>query len=292
MERQRFGELMGQLQRAAQGHRDDPRCTHRDRVVVAVLLWATLHDKPVSWATQPRHWPGDLRPRAGLPSQSCMSRRLRSAGVLALIQRFEQVARAPLPRGDLKLIDGRPLPTGGCSKDPDAATGYGGGQLQRGYKLHLLCDRRGAVEHWHLTAMNGSEPDAAARILGHATDTAYVLGDGNYDVNRLYEQAAQRGIHWIALPHHRAGQAPGHRRHSPRRLAWWSYVRSPHGGRTLRRLRNAIERVNAWQGHATIGLHHLPHHVRRLHRVRLWVALKLILYHHWLAQRLAHDQVA
>lgn len=287
MERQRYRELIASLHQARHGHRDNPRCAYRDWVIVATLLWAGLHGRPVSWAADPAHWPGDLRPRHGLPSQSCMSRRLRTHGVLSLIQRLNDTLRNRLPRGDVKLIDGRPLPVGGCSKDPDARTGHGAGHLIRGYKLHLFCDLGGAVDHWLVTPMNHSEPDAAEMILPHADDTAYVIGDGNYDINRLYERAAERGIQWIALPRRKHAQAPGHRRHSPHRLAVWSWVRSPQGSRTLRRVRSGIERINAWQGHALIGLHHLPHHVRRGPRVRLWVAIKLILYHHWLAQRIA-----
>ena len=68
MERQRYRELKAILNQAARQHRDDPRCTHRDAVIVAVLLWAALHDKPVSWAADPAHWPGDLRRATGCPA--------------------------------------------------------------------------------------------------------------------------------------------------------------------------------------------------------------------------------
>lgn len=285
MERQRYRELKTLLRQAACGHRNNPRCVHRDATIVAVLLWAVLHNKPVSWATQAANWSAGVRPRV-LPSQSCMSRRLRHVGVLRLIQRLEQLLRQRLPHGDIKLIDARPLPVGGCSKDPDAHTGYGAGHCLQGYKLHLLCDLSGAVDHWLVTAMNHAEPAAAERILDQNPEAAYVISDGNYDVNRLYERAAERQIQWLALPRRRAARAPGHRRHSSGRLRLWGWVHSPVGRRLLRRLRSGIERVNAWQGCAANGLHYLPHHVRRAARVRVWVALKLIIYHHWLAQRI------
>ena len=286
MERQRFRELCAMLREACVGHAEPRQCVHRDATIVRVQLWAVLHDRPTSWAVVLAHWPGDLRPRAGLPSQSCMSRRLRSPGVLALIQRFEQVARDRLPTGDLKLVDARPLPTGGCSKDPDAATGYGAGHRLHGYKLHLIADARGAVDHWHVTAMNGSEPHAAQRMLPHTRHAAWVLGDGNYDTNDLYDAAGRVGARWLAQPRRDHAKAPGHRRHHPHRLAAWPYVHSAQGSRTLRRLRSGIERVNAWQGHAAVNLNHLPHHVRRSHRVRVFVALKLVIYHHWLAAKI------
>ncbi len=69
-------------------------------------------------------------------------------------------------------------------------------------------------------------------------------------------------------------------------------MRSPRGGQTLRRVRRGIERINAWQGQVAVGLHHLPHHVRRSPRVRLWVALKRVIYHHGLEQTLAKRTAA
>lgn len=284
MERQRYRELRGQLRIAARGHRDDPRCTHRDATIVAVLLWATLHNKPIVWATQPTNWPGDLRPKP-LPSQSCMSRRLRTEGVWQLLDKLDQSMRAQLLHSDVKLVDARPLTVGGCSKDPDAATGYGAGHRLRGYKLHTICDQYGAVDCWIITAMNGSEPGAAEKMIEHLDHTAYVIGDGNYDVNGLYDRAGERGIQWLTQPRRQGSRAPGNRQHSEHRLAVWQWVRSEHGQRLLFKARSGIERINAWQGQAAVGLTHLPHHIRRDHRVRVWVAAKLVLYHHWLATR-------
>ena len=215
-----------------------------------------------------------------------MSRRLRTVGVVELIQRMEQAMRQALPSSDIKLIDARPLCTGGCSKDPDAKTGFGAGHLMHGYKLHLICDKLGPVDQWIITPMNGSEPDAASCMLPHLRGTAYVIGDGNYDVNRLYDQAGDCGIQWLTQPRRGGSQSPGHRKHSPHRLATWSWVRSEQGSRTIQRVRSGIERINAWQGCADIALASLPHHVRRSHRVQLWVAMKLIVYHHWLKPHL------
>lgn len=281
MERQRYRELFTLLKQAAQGHRQDPRCTHSDRTIVAVLLWAALHDKPILWAAQPGNWPGDLRPRP-LPSQSCLSRRLRQPGVLALLERFHQQLQTHLPASDLKLIDGRPLPVGGCSKDRQAGYGYGAGLKQRGYKLHLWCDLQGRVEQWLVGPMNYAEPAAAVALIQHAGPAAYVLGDANYDNNTLYEQAGQRGLQWIALPRYARSRAPGHRRHSDYRLRVWAWLQSKAGRRVVRRARTAIERINGWQGQACINLGRLPHHIRGLHRVRLWTGMKIIIYHHWL----------
>src|SRR5690348_13071597 len=114
-ERERYRRMRAVLRQVEPAHHDNPRLTHRDSTILLVTLWAALHDKPISWATVPQHWPADLRPRptttallawssssggsgssgsgggsgggggsgrrnkkpSGLPSQSCMSRRLR-----------------------------------------------------------------------------------------------------------------------------------------------------------------------------------------------------------------------
>lgn len=283
MERQRFLELRRWVRRATIGHARPVGCRYSDAVIVQVALWATLHHRSILWATRPENWPGDLRPRGGLPSQSRMSRRLRTLSVLELIQRIEHVSRQRLPHSDVQMVDGRPLAVGGCSKDRDAQRGYAAGQWQRGYKLHMVCNRRGVVNAWHVTPMRHNESKAAQLMLDHTPPGGWVLGDGMYDCNALYEQAAGRGGRWIAMPRNRQAKNLSHRRHHPDRVAAWPYVRTPSGQALLKRLRVRIEQINAWQGHAAIGLGALPHHVRRIRRVRLWVALKIVIYHHWLS---------
>src|SRR4051812_4727620 len=98
------------------------RQTHRDSLIAGTLLWAALHERPVSWACLKANWPGSVRPKS-LPSQSCMSRRLRTVPVLALLERTYNALREQLPCGMLKFIDAKPLPVGGCSKDTDALYG-------------------------------------------------------------------------------------------------------------------------------------------------------------------------
>ena len=45
----------------------------------------------------------------------------------------------------------------------------------------------------------------------------------------------------------------------------------------MKRARVMIEQVNGRVGCSEVGLNHLPYHARRLHRVTLWVALKIII---------------
>ena len=50
---------------------------YSNTLIAAVWLWAVLHERAVSWATDPRNWPDDLL-TFELPSQSTLSRRLNS----------------------------------------------------------------------------------------------------------------------------------------------------------------------------------------------------------------------
>src|SRR3954470_14362208 len=125
---------------SARHPRPPARVSHPDRWVVLVYAWACLHDRPTRWACDPAHWPPDLRP-ARLPSQPTMSRRLRSAGVNALLNALLARHRASPADDWVRYLDAKPLPVGGMSKDPDAADGYGAGGYFRGYKLHAVFGR-------------------------------------------------------------------------------------------------------------------------------------------------------
>ena len=57
--------------------------------VLKVWFWAVVHDRPVSWATKRENWPISLR-RTLLPSNSTMSRRLKSQLVKDVLRSIEQ----------------------------------------------------------------------------------------------------------------------------------------------------------------------------------------------------------
>jgi hypothetical protein len=295
MERERYRQMRMTLRQVERQHHDNPRFTHRDSTILLVALWAALHNKPISWATDPKHWPGDLRPRpttqgpSGLPSQSCMSRRLRgldqdgksdgSTRIFQLLERWQAMLRQRLGDSDVKLIDGRGLVIGGCSKDPDAGFGYTATTKAKGYKLHWIIDGcSGAVDGWLIAPMNYPEQDAARCLIAHLpSHTRYVLADNNYDSNDLYEQAGfYQQAQWMAMPRRNA-KGLGRHWHSDWRLQVQPWLRSPQGRCTLGKTRIGIEQVNGRLGCAAVGLNHLPYHVRRLHRVTVWIALKLLI---------------
>jgi hypothetical protein len=285
-EHERYRRMREMLRTVEAQHHSNPRCTHSDSTVLLVALWAALHSKPIYWATIEGNWPWDLRPRsmapgmAALPSQSCMSRRLRfDQGVLELLVAWQTALRRQLPSCEIKLIDGRGLLVGGCSKDGDARFGYAAGTKAKGYKLHWIIDAiSGAVDGWLVAPMNYSEQQAAQLLIPHLPQhTRYVLLDNNYDRNHLYEQAGiDRQVQWMAMTR-RGAKGLGHRQHSDWRLAVQPWLRSEGGRRTMKQVRVMIEQVNGRLGCSEVGLNHLPHHARRLHRVTLWVALKILI---------------
>src|SRR5262249_32571382 len=107
-------------------------------VVVLVLLWAALHDRSVAWACQGRHWSTTTLRPGRLPSESTMSRRVDSVAVGLFWNAVEQRLRASGPPALVAFVDGKALPIGGCSKDPDACFGRGAGCTAKGYKLHAI----------------------------------------------------------------------------------------------------------------------------------------------------------
>jgi Transposase DDE domain len=253
----------------------NPRCTHRDSLIACVLVWAALHDRPILWSCQADHWPKQLRPKV-LPTQSCMSRRLKSVGVQQLLERAFGSLRDQLPSGLLKFIDAKPLPVGGCSKDLDALYGRAAGTKAKGYKLYSIIDAVcGAVDQWLVGPMNWSEQKAALILLEREIGPAVIIGDGEYDTTPLYDLAASRDLGFLAPPPKKA-KGTGHRYISPHRLNGLS-MSCCTAGLELLASRIGIEQSFAQLTSGSCGLGPLPSWVRRPHRVVVWVAAKLLI---------------
>jgi IS5 family transposase len=247
-------------------------------VLIVTMLWAALHDRPVSWACRAKNWGATrLRP-VRLPSASTLSRRVDDVALGLLWRSVEQELRelsAHHP-GLVAVMDGKALIISGVSKDPDAGYGFGAGTMAKGYKLHTVWSRRALPETWEITPMNTSEKVVARRLIPQLTDGGYLLADANYDANPLFDRAQSRGYQLVTpLPR---GKKPGsgHRRQSPSRMR---SIRLMQGkfGQQLFRLRHAIERS---YGNATSfggGLAPLPAWVRGADRVRTWVWAKLLI---------------
>jgi hypothetical protein len=171
MERELWPLIYHTLRAAARG-------THQKWVqyqpweIAAVLLWAALHDRSVEWACEEQNWSTTrLRPEE-IPSASTMSRRPKKLVFAIFLNRV-----AALLKGDGKpawelVVDGKPLPVGRCSKDPDAK----GGALGRGYKLHAIWGDDPLPEAWEVTAMREYEGAAAVRLLGRVRGVGFLYG--------------------------------------------------------------------------------------------------------------------
>jgi DDE family transposase len=258
-----------------------PRESYPVLEVLAVWFWAVVHDRPVSWAVQARHWPPHLR--RPLPSGSTLSRRLRSAVVRDVLRRCElALLRAPGAGGTCLVwkVDGKPLVIGSASKDPHAGFGRAVGGLAKGYKLHLILGADGSVPDWRVAPMNQDERVLAERMLSQADLQGYVLADGNYDTTTLHRLCDSLGSLQLVSPRRKKyrGKKPSRRHRAPGRLRSIELLEGPGTfGRDLLRQRDQIERYYGRLSGCAAGLTHLPPWVRTQPRVHRWVQAKLLL---------------
>ena len=246
--------------------------------IVGVFLWAVIHDRPVSWACDARHWPADL-PLGRLPSQSTMSRRLRSKPVQQLLNLLENTLKTATCEVEeemaTKAIDAKPLPVGGNSKDPEARWGRAAGGLAKGYKLYAVWSRAAVPVTWELYPMNMSEKTVAHELIARLSGTGYLLGDAQYDSNKLYDWAFEHG-HRLLAPRRKKG-AFGRKYVSAHRRFAVEFLEQGGGSAAFHAVRTDIERKFGNCTSFAGGLAPLPAWVRRSQRVHLWVQAKLII---------------
>jgi Transposase DDE domain len=243
-------------------------------VILLTVVWAALHDRPLSWACDPDHWQSTRLRLPRLPSPATVSRRADSVGLGLLWRAVQERLRAANPPASwLSFLDGKPLPVGGCSKDRDARYGRGAGTMDRGYKLHAVWSNGVVPEAWEVTPLNVAETVVARRLIPSLAGGGYLLADGDYDVNALFDLAWQRGYQ-LVTPAPKA--PPGRRRQSPQRLRSIALVQGEFG-RALYRQRIGIEEAFGHISSFGGGLGPLPAWVRGLPRVRTWVWAKLLI---------------
>lgn len=251
-----------------------------DRLIILVYLWSAINDRPVSWACDDDNWPVTLLDHP-LPSGATMSRRLRSVGVLQLLERLLTTVTDALPVPLVKTIDSKPLLVGAYSKDRDAKRGrLATRQFARGYRLHALCHGR-AVRSWTIASLNENDSTIGPRLLSRLEGGGYAIGDNAYDTNACHAQAAQRS-HQLVAPARFVNRHVRDAKHNrPERLRALDLLASP-----LERcgqpnafgvaLYNARESAESCFGELSMpGLNYLPAWVRGPRRVALWTAAKL-----------------
>lgn len=278
MEREVWRRIVLQLERCCQASAG-PRFTFGARTILQVYLWAALNHRPIYWACRPEHWPADLRP-ARVPVPSTMTRRLRTPVIRAALQQLELRLRGRRRRGLLHIVDGKPLPIGRHSHDPDAGYGRGAGGKDKGYKLHLIAGRNGEIRAWCVCAIQHHEAVVAARLLPAARVQGYLLADTNYDSNPLYEACRARQVQLVAPRRYGPGRGLGNHRHSPDRLRALDMLENSQTGFGPRLLeqRRSIERLFGGLSSSSLALLSLPPWVRHLPRVELWIAAKLAIW--------------
>lgn len=245
-------------------------------VIVLVLAWAVLHDRPVSWACEAKNWrTTTLRPLQ-LPSDSTISERARAASLAAFLREVDDTFRRTLPPHLAALLDGKSLCVGGATQDQTARYGRAAGVMAKGYKLHAIWAGRPVPETWDVTPLNVAEVQVAEKTLvPQLHHGGYLLADGNYDSSTLHDVAAKRNYQLVA-PSKSLNPGKGHHYQSPFRLRSIQLLQGRFG-RDLLALRGQIERDF---GNAVMfggGLTAPPAWVRGLPRIRLWVWFKLLI---------------
>ena len=258
------------------------RAIYTDSDIVSTYMWAVINDRPVYWACKKSSWPIYYRRRT-LPNPSTMTRRLRTLQIQRLLRKTEHHLVNLFPRSVCRWIDAKPLPIGGCSKDKQSRFGRGAACIARGYKLYAVSDLQQGFVQWTIRPMNQNEAKVAADLISNLDSGGYLVGDSAYDSNKLYDIASKRSVQLVAC-HRKKGKALGHRRHSPYRLRSRELLEQPFG-QSLIKNRTSIERMFGNLVSFAGGLKPLPHWVRTLPRVRLWVQAKMVLFHLWRSNR-------
>ncbi len=249
------------------------RHTHSTGKIALVYLWSVFNDKPVYWACRAANYRGVRRPR-DLPSQSCMSRRLKCRHthlfIGAVMRQLVDTDRCRL----VKVIDGKPLPISKISADPDATYGRGVGGIAKGYKLHAICSVSNEPLFWEVQPINVSEKAVAENLIKQLNSEGYLLADSNYDTNKLHQAATDHG-HQLIASRRKPGTSLWHNPQHQGRLRSIELLES--GGAFGRDLFKMRRRIEGYFGNLSAARIDLPPWVRRLHRVRLFVDAKLLI---------------
>jgi hypothetical protein len=209
-----------------------------------------------------------------IPSQPTMSRRLGTTEVKRVLAAMEGQLVHTQKQGWIWIVDGKPLPIGGYSKDRDAKWGYATGGFAKGYKLHAIYGAAPLPFAWEVTAMNVAEPEVACRLLCGGRCSGYVLGDKGYDNNLLHRVANACECQLVA-ERKRPKTGLGHCVQAPGRLRSMELLQQEFG-QALHACRDSIERNFGWLTNHSGGLAPLPSWVRGLHRVTMWVQAKML----------------
>jgi hypothetical protein len=282
--------VLMEASRIAARRLDGPRRrpVYPDLLVLRMWLWATLHDRPMCWACSRTSYNSLFRPRR-LLSVSRFSRRLRTRRFARLRVLLHRVLTDHGHHSAVGYLDGKALPVGECTTDPDARDGaVTTGRFRRGYKLHARADGLGFFVEYRVRPLNEGEALIARKLLRRLDRDTLVLADANYDSRKLYGAIERRGARFLCPVKGRATKARTFRRMPESRrqaVRLWRDKRVM--AEAAMGLRATIERLFAHLTGFGGGLGPLPAWARTLRRVRLWVDAKLAIYHARLIARIA-----
>ncbi len=257
-----------------------------DAWVIMVYLWSVINDRPVCWACDARNWPDKLLDGNTLPSDSTMSSRLRTVGVLQLMERLLTAITDAMPVPLVKTIDSKPLLVGAYSKDRDAKRGrLATRQFARGYRLHAVCHGR-AVRTWLVASLNENDSTIGPKLLDKLEGGGgYGVGDNAYDTNDCHGSAASAGHQLVAPARFKNRHVRDAKHNRPERLRALDLLASPletacgEPNAFGIALYNAREPAESCFGELSMrGLNYLPAWVRGPRRVALFTAAKLTLH--------------
>ena len=123
--------------------------------------------------------------------------------------------------------------------------------------------------------MNINEDKVGEEMIPELHGGGYLLGDGEYDANPVFDAAGAAGYQLLA-PREDPDTGLGHHYQSPYRLRCIELMRSAFG-RGVFACRGAVERTFGVLMSFGGGLSPLPSWVRHLNRVWLWVSAKLVI---------------
>jgi len=134
--------------------------------ILAAYFWAVVHDRPILWATCPKHWPDSLLP-AKLSSEDRMSRRLAKWESVRMMREVEDYLVAIITVGCvwLSIIDAKLLTISAISSDPAAGYGHGAGRREKGYKLLAIYGAGPMPVAGALGPVNSSEKSLARALI-------------------------------------------------------------------------------------------------------------------------------
>jgi hypothetical protein len=259
-----------------------PRTTYSDRLILTIFFWAVFHHQPLLWASRLDRYPPNKRPRV-VPSYSQITRRVRTERFHRFLEEIHRIQTQNSQLSGLNFIDGKPLPVGSYSSDPDAKSGYAAGQMQTGYKLHAFVTEDRRIPLWSVEPMNRHEKIVAQQLFDHFPSVprgSVFLADGNYDSHDFHKQIHSRRA-WLFVKPRGMAKHPVTRRQMglARRALIDLWERFPRHANWIYRQRIHVEGTFANLTSGPGGLQPLPSFVRRLPRVRRWVGAKIIVYH-------------